>query len=328
MNKKQWVEEYILGISQNSRASSNSPMPKLFEQKKDLIPEKLFKFDALPKEKENRDLRFGKLNAIKFSNIWMSNPERFNDPYDCMLGYDFDSAFVQEDDIQKAERNFSINFKRTNGRVLVKDFTACMIGLLEKEHGEFNHEAFNEAVYDANSSLYAQGNLLRSNILISCFTEHRDNLPMWAHYGNNNSGYCLEYDFRANNVYNNWNADWINQLYPVVYQDLRPNSAGQSGIDFDAVYYQTRFTKSKHWEYESEWRYINPFPYDKPSDIEPYGRLEIGPKLSAIYLGMFMSDEDIDQLVLVSSFQKIPVFKMRPDYGTFGFRPQLLKDFR
>lgn len=328
MNKEQWVEKYIRGISQSSDDLSASVMPKLFEQKKDLIPKRLFKFDALPKEQENRDLRYSKLSAIKFSNIWMSNPERFNDPYDCMLGYDMDHAFVHESDVSKAEENFKISFKRTNDGVLLKDFSERMRGLLEEEHGPFDHQAYNEAIYEANSSLYAAGGTLRTTILISCFTEHRDNLPMWAHYSNNNSGYCLEYDFRENNSHDNWNSDCINQLYPVVYQDIRPNSSGQSGKDFEAVYYQTRFTKSKHWEYESEWRYINPFPYKNPSEIEQFGRLATAPKLTAIYLGMFMSDEDIEQLILMSSFQKIPVYKMRPDHGTFCFRPELLRDFR
>lgn len=328
MNKKQWLAEYIAEISKEPNDRSSSSFLKLYKQKEELVPKKLFKFDALPKAEENSKLRFSKLNSIKFSRIWMSNPVQFNDPYDCMLGYDIDQAYIPNADVIKVENNFGIRFKRTNNRVLMKDFRRSMIKLIEIENGPFDNEAYVEARYETNAEYYKATSFLRSSILASCFTEHRDNLPMWAHYANNNSGYCLEFDFRKNNIHGDWEHNWINQLYPVVYNTIRPNSAGQSGENFNGIYHQTRLTKSKEWEYESEWRYIPPFPYDNIDEIEPIGRLAIAPKLTAIYLGVFMSDEDVDLLTQVASFQKIPIFKMRPDIGTYLFRPKLLKDYR
>lgn len=333
MNKTEWVETYVsfLRLSQNRLPNSEAPnFLKLFNIKKNLTPSRLYRYDALPSEDENRALRHSKLNAIKFSQLWLSNPQCFNDPYDCLMAVKSSGWIVPESEIKKAESMFGVNFQKTDDRVSIEKYTEAMLALIEEKHGPSTRgafsEALNEVVCDQAVDLSEVSAQFQSLNLVACFTEKYDNLAMWAHYGKNNTGYCLEYDVFQNNTDGDWKVEWANQIYPVIYSTNRPNISNEAS-EGTSIYYQTRLTKSKHWEYEAEWRYLPPFPYSNITEVEENGRLVIAPKLTAAYVGTNISDSDLEQILIVCSFQEIPVFQMRPDHETYSFYPELIKNF-
>lgn len=80
-------------------------------------------------------------------------------------------------------------------------------------------------------------NMCNELIGISCFCNTNKSIPMWAYYGKNHSGICVEYDI------NFLNEDVKNCLQPVCYSDIRDNN-------------NVHFKKSNQWKHEQEWRII------------------------------------------------------------------------
>ncbi len=107
-----------------------------------------------------------------------------------------------------------------------------------------------------------------SKLTVTCFSASGwNNQLMWAHYANSYSGICVEYDFEKMN-------EFIGFMYPVKYMNDRPTltlkdiginklEEDENGklktdkVDMDAIL-SYLLTKNKCWDYEKEWRIINP----------------------------------------------------------------------
>lgn len=85
----------------------------------------------------------------------------------------------------------------------------------------------------------------KSNVGILCLTENPLNILMWSHYGGNHSGVCIGFDSEL---------DPFGDAVPVRYSDERSRVSFTSTPD--ELVERVLLTKSKHWEYEKEWRVI------------------------------------------------------------------------
>ncbi len=84
---------------------------------------------------------------------------------------------------------------------------------------------------------------------VFCLAARCEDILMWSHYADSHAGVCLVFDRRAPSAA-------ISASLPITYQDERPVAnpyllRGQPGM-------RTLFlTKSDHWSYEREWRWID-----------------------------------------------------------------------
>ncbi|MGG7077369.1 DUF2971 domain-containing protein [Clostridium sardiniense] len=101
------------------------------------------------------------LDMIKEGMIWASNPDSFNDPYDCLL--DFDAIEVIRGKFRK--KNL-VQIKEIDKESL-KIITHKIEYAMEK---------------------------IKKEIAIICLSEENNNILMWSHYANNHQGVCFEYD--------------------------------------------------------------------------------------------------------------------------------------
>ena len=113
-----------------------------------------------------------------------------------------------------------------------------------------------------------------------CLTTKPDNLLMWAHYGNNHSGVCLEF---SGDILNEVGSAPMKVLYA---QQRKPMEMYRFQPDKLEI---SHCTKSFHWEYEDEWRLIRP-------DYEGgKGVVKFAPRLlTGIIIGAMASSETID----------------------------------
>jgi hypothetical protein len=128
---------------------------------------------------------------------------------------------------------------------------------------------------------------------------------MWTHYADEHKGFCLEYTLEGLPAEHPARHD----LYPVFYGTKRfdvspwgvPTTDGftQAGLPctIGAMH------KSHHWAYEEEWRIIR-FQPDTDEGIT----VEV-PKPSAIYLGMFASEEVEREARRI--VPEMPVYRMK-----------------
>ena len=233
------------------------------------------------------------LDSISNNTLWLSSPRFFNDPFDCVINVNYDA---------EAE-NISRQFLNEHFDDEVANFLLSYDGIKEavgnvakylKEENEGRH-------------LY-----LEKSIYVACFSES-DNLlssRMWAHYANNHSGVCVEYDFDAVK-----NASPFGCI-PVRYADDYRYLLNTNNISEDVANYLQFFTKSKEWKNEKEWRVaeqndrLNMIGYNVPISSPV-----------AVYLGCKAS-EKLKKDVM-SACENIPIYQMRKIPGTFRFDYEL-----
>lgn len=95
---------------------------------------------------------------------------------------------------------------------------------------------------------------------VFCLSERNDSVLMWAHYANENTGICIEYDFNSLAHY----SLTRNCLFPVAYSSYPVNVLPLIGEDekpdvmypVDVATLCTALNKAKIWEYEREWRFV------------------------------------------------------------------------
>ncbi len=229
------------------------------------------------------------LDSISNNTLWLSSPRFFNDPFDCIINVNYNA---------EAE-NISRKFLSER---FGDDVAKCLLS-----YGTSKEVLENIANYlkaeNEGRHLY-----LEKSIFVACLSE-KDNLKssrMWAHYANNHSGVCVEYDFDA--VKNTSPFGCI----PVRYTDDYRYLLNTNNISEDVANYMQFFTKAKEWEYEAEWRvaeqnkHLNMMGYNVPISSP-----------IAVYLGCKVSKKLKKDVV--TTCKNIPVYQMGMIPGTFQF---------
>jgi len=192
------------------------------------------------------------VEGLKSGTICFKSPIRFNDPYDSLLCWD-------KHQIEEYFRN-----------------------------PKYANVLARHCVFDSDTLAVS----IRNRFRISCFSELPDSLPMWAHYANSGTGFCVEYEFpicigsplclksgdvcKGGNSCNPKECGLFSNcsLAPIFYSAQRPDAtsamkqeieyavASELGVncdlkDYDWLEpYRTALFKSTDWSYEKEWRLI------------------------------------------------------------------------
>lgn len=104
-----------------------------------------------------------------------------------------------------------------------------------------------------------------------------DNLPMWAYYGGNFSGMCLEFSVLRVRI-----GDLsVNAMRPVIYEEtpLRPlNFFDISVENLEANLLERLQRKRNEWSHEKEWRFITRISGKKYYVDDALHRVYLGPR--------------------------------------------------
>lgn len=121
-------------------------------------------------------------------------------------------------------------------------------------------------------------------IRISCFGENNNNLLMWAHYGDEHKGICIEYKNLKDKI------DDFTCLEKVVYEEIKTHKETRKNSDLliDEIKIDEELLtinemclrKHKDWQYENEWRMIS-LEEENKNELY-YDNMEI----SKIFFGM------------------------------------------
>lgn len=235
-------------------------------------------------------------DLIQSSSIYLSNPQSFNDPYDCAVNLDFESA--SDEDLRQF---FSSALQPPPSIPEMNDFIERF-----KNDPEFREERL--ALFKATIAKNYQG-----KIGVFCLTSNVSNFPMWAHYGENHTGIAIGFD--AEKLIKDTNCRIDPVQYVEKFASLGVVNNYTKNIDTLALLKLYFCQKSKDWEYESEKRIV----ITNLSDDQRKFRIEPG-TIHSIYFGAKMSDSDIDSLkemILKSSFKNAKLFKMKISPSAF-----------
>jgi len=177
-------------------------------------------------------------SILENQEVYFSPPSKLNDPFEIMRNY----TFPDEDEIKR----------HLVGRgAKPKNLERLMPGAIETLRS--NHKL-----------LIRESESIAERAGIFCLTPHASNLLMWAHYGDSHRGVCIGFDIERP-----FDPDF-GHGYEVEYSDIYPNVSvleldlmmaarlyGQKKLPcYDDVVTKSLYTKSTHWRYENEIRYV------------------------------------------------------------------------
>src|SRR3972149_9895086 len=233
-----------------------------------------------------------RIDILQNAHIRFTQPIEYNDPFELyprfeLLGYD--------EHIRNTVKEFLKKTNRLCDECLQKDVGKCDQVIKRIAESSIN-EMVPKAQRDFLSSL--MGKMYKICGIVS-LTEKSDNLLMWAHYSDGHKGFVIEFD-EKNSYF------CRNNFKKIRYEEQRPKvilCAPNSGLDNSdySGYLESFYVKSKHWEFEQEWRMINNLSNCKWKTIKDGHEIYLYPLplecIKGIIIGCRMSDKNKYNLV-------------------------------
>ena len=240
------------------------------------------------------DDRLAKLAADK---LWMSDPEKFNDPLDLRLAIKDLTYRGPFDDEGLLKQAISLLLEGNSRAKDHKLYDELLIANLRSWAG--NEVCTQDLLSDVERRFKSFG--------VACFTNHWNNPLMWSHYASQHSGFTVEYSVRSmslaceNPSFSQHHVQYVSQLPELCLSEIlfSPHQVLQRMLA----------TKSADWAYEREWRLVH---CEQKNSVAPMpSHMEI----SALIAGLKMEPVKLDQLKATAQKLEIPAFQVRTKYG-------------
>jgi len=189
-----------------------------------------------------RPINENTLDMVRNSELYFSSPFEFNDPFDCRPNFDMEGSL--EDYVKLYKRII----KNKNPQLTDKeidDYTVKNMNIEIIKNKEMMEGFIKESI-----------TLMMNTVRLFCLSEVNDDILMYSHYANNHKGVCLEF---------NLNEKDAEQVHKVNYQSKLPSISfvNDFGMDVNEFVKVCLLTKSEHWSYEKEHRFLNFLPKEK-----------------------------------------------------------------
>lgn len=235
------------------------------------------------------------LEELLSGKLFTKNPESFNDPFD------YYATSIDTDKLKKSVLNS------------IEDIDTVLQNNTIKQ---IQH--FCKPIPD----LFVE--VMKAKVQVDCFTINPTNLLLWSHYSWGHKGICIEYDLNSSQV----DATIIERIMPVIYTqkmlDISPYltsmianfiSSARTNINLIRTHQAIKdklnpwaafligLVKSKCWEYEKEWRFID------RSSVESNSNYYLPVK--SVYIGYKATSATYQALAKLARRKKIALYKMQ-----------------
>lgn len=287
----------------------------------EMMPKSLFRFRSCD------DMH---IDAFENDSIYAVTADSFNDPYDTLQRYDMDGIRQYVNRVMSIEGleqlkaffaqgyDFADEVKMMLPEKVWENLKSGLQTTKDLSSLKDRIEASKEQVLLSISVLFPiLSSFGKRFSTIACFSEDVKSILMWSHYADSHKGFALEYDFRHMMT----KPLERGMLYPVVYSDERYDASVYITWQFMHVlgfhsknpditaFSKIAVHKSKVWEYEREWRIIDPGPHDP---IHPNPTV-IHYKPIAIYYGENIPKDKQERLHQIAAVKGIREYKMDVD---------------
>ena len=258
--------------------------------------------------------------ALQRGTVHVSNPQLFNDPFDCLPGIDIEQVevgllrsiakyFGFEPQVENSPERLAdelanslnalpegnlpnlVSLKNSDDLFMQNHYLNMLAGALPE--GRFTGQGL---LAFARQQVDGFLNGVR-NCRISCFSTDPLNLYMWSHYANEHRGFCVEYEtdcsaLKAMGISPSTYESLFGCIYGVYYHLRRPDNTVMAvdwltkRLDDDGIrrlYARILCSKGFNWVFESELRLI-------VQDQNIHDDLSFFP-VRKIYIGQFMNEE-------------------------------------
>lgn len=274
------------------------------------------------------------LDIIDKERLYLSRPEDFNDPFDCVLStdrkarrdaaelisnytlfenvYNFVSKNINQITINKDEilRIFEHgNTLKVTLNLYPRYGLWTDMGEFAKNYKEQHYKEFDDQCARYQYYINRVMESIRHNTLIYCFTINNNSLLMWSHYADSHKGVCIEFEVELTEKdligvkYSDKKANF--DIYTVASLILahefikKPISTRDQ--EFNKIIMKPFYTKSKEWSYEQEIRYIFSEKSPERVFVEKGNYYVKSPKIKSITFGcrVDMNDPSYKKIIEV-----------------------------
>lgn len=296
----------------------------------EMLPSSLFRFRPCG------DLQ---IEAFEKDEIYAVTADKFNDPYDTLPWFNIDeivrliNTYFQPESLEQlkaflaAGNDFPNEFKKMFPESYWKDVRAGIIAI--PDFNEIKEEIAarkQQGLVQIAALCPIIAHFSKRFSSYACFCEEVQSILMWGHYADSQKGFALEYDFRPMLQ----NPIPYVTICPVIYSENRYDATEfmtwaflkmqqMPAISSDiSAHMKVALHKSKDWEYEQEWRLIDPCLQD-PNNPKPTVT-SYRPK--AIYYGTGIDKDHLARLHEVAVRKGIQEYEMFIDYGSSKYELQ------
>lgn len=177
-------------------------------------------------------------DTLRENHIHCSNPENFNDPWDCKPYFDPSSV----DDPVHREQWIEF-FKEHAFAMLLPDLQAEMLRDLGPSW--YENTTFLRQCVEKTRKAVLTNNAAKFRVFY--LAPAATSLLMWAHYADKHKGLCLEFDATKEKLW---------QARRVVYLDKLPHLTADLMTNPEMLLERSLLTKSTEWSYEEEYRIL------------------------------------------------------------------------
>lgn len=280
-------------------------LARLFEYKIEFSNKKFCQYRSF-------DMNGYNLQNLRNNQIYLNNPQNFNDPFDCFFTANFND-YIRDELLKNKNRlvsnlNDKFNLSDTQKYKAIK--------YLESDE-LFNQLNITQIITQQNKyqDLESLKKTLQNVFKVSCFSTDNNNLLMWSHYAKNHQGFCVEYDVSQIETVNTFRIN----LFPVLYKTKTLDISLLKKIQ-KVIYSNPTLSpllriiigtiKAKDWYYEKEWRFIQ---RNIDSDL-----FTMPIKPSCVYLGAKISSDNKQIIKEILKEQSIPYKQMKLKPGYFS----------
>lgn len=289
----EWIKEYA-GYLRGGDVNNN--FEKMLYIKAINFPRSFFKY---------RELTTESLISLSENWLYMSEPSRFNDPFECSLILNHNKALIDIITNKSSDSGVSTVFSESE-LLKIKNSTDPLA-----EYIVFLKARGIELPYNKKDQIERLKNHWKKDLVeinnqfrICCFSTSNQEVLLWSLYSQDSKGICIEYDLSQDD-------DIRPYMQPVLYTDERPTIENLKSLSM-AQHIYASICKSTKWEYEKEWR----LTYFEPKRIEGKNNRLALPTPKAIYIGpKFEENEQImkEDLIAIAKRKNIPIYRMLLD---------------
>lgn len=320
--KEQYYKHFNTIVSQPLIELNEEQIDFLIQEMISLLPSsgKLYKYRNFTDDNNHFE---NTMKALKNGYIWLASSNSMNDKIDTTLNlsYEYEAKCIKKtllenkdaflkrilkDLFKKYGLPYSLSDEEFNefiscytkeGRVIkskVKQILAkagYKSSQIEKNINilaqmiEMNSVKYPEKIEEISKKFINTNKDIQHLVKIYCMCERYDTESMWAYYGNDNKGFCIEYDFNKVLNLSLDNKRILLNLFKIEYSSKKEKFSfskilkaiildepikEKNGINMAVM--KQLLTKNRDWDHEREWRIVvsteaNEFKVDLVSAI-------------------------------------------------------------
>jgi hypothetical protein len=194
-----WKRQFIRDLFPYS--ASRMHIERAFAIKHANLPSRLYKYRRFSKEH---------FDALRRNVLWLSSPDRLNDPYEASVSFDLD-RFSVEDRTPQEFLDFMTTRKKTRRRskpqplvrpIRSDQWRRRIFSELAEEMEAGPKEAlltYIEAFFKQyhEEQIRRMSDAFRRGFSVLSMSENCSSTLMWAHYSDGHKGFCIEYDLSS-----------------------------------------------------------------------------------------------------------------------------------